>query len=270
MTLHDGAVGMPANATRSRTLGYDGQGDGSNALLRRLAPDDHARLRPHLTRVSLSVGDLIATAGEPIETVCFLEAGIAGFLDVLSDGRRLAIGLVGREGFVGWPLLMGNDRWPYDVRLRAAPATALRVDAKCVKELVTESAEARDLLLRYAGVFMAQMGRTIVSNLIHPVGRRTARWLLLYNDRLDGDEIAITHEELGAMLGVRRSSVTDALHLLEGEGLIHSLRGRVVIRNRGLLEQWASEAYGYAEAEYERLIAATPGVSTPGTPAPRG
>ena len=106
---------------------------------------------------------------------------------------------------------------------------------------------------------MAQMGRTIVSNLIHPVGRRTARWILLYHDRLDGDEIAITHEELGVMLGVRRSSVTDALHLLEGEGLIRSLRGRVVVRDRVLLEQWATDAYGYAEAEYQRLVVAHAG-----------
>lgn len=225
-----------------------------NAILRRLPPEDYAQLRPHLTGTPLAVGDTIATAGEDIDVVCFLEGGVAGFLDVLGDGRRLAIGLVGREGFVGWPLLMGNDRWPYDVQLRASPTTALRVDARQVEALVASSSATRDLLLRFAGVFMAQMSRTIVSNLIHPVERRTARWLLLYHDRLDGDEIALTHEELGAMLGVRRSSVTDALHVLEGENLIHSLRGRVVIRDRQRLQLCASEAYGYAEAEYDRLI----------------
>ena len=228
-----------------------------NALLRCMPPEDYARLRPDLTRTPLAIDDVIAAAGEDIEVVCFLEGGVAGFLDVLGDGRRLAIGVAGREGFVGWPALMGNDRWPCDVQLRAAPTTALRVDAQCIRALVATSSAVRDLLLRYAAVFMAQMSRTIVSNLIHPVERRTARWLLLYHDRLDGDEIALTHEELGAMLGVRRSSVTDALHVLEGESLIRSLRGRVVIRDRPRLQLWASEAYGYAEAEYERLITTT-------------
>lgn len=226
-----------------------------NALLRRLPPDDYARLRPHLTRVTLEVEDVIADAGEPIGAVCFLEGGVAGFLDVLSDGRRIAVGLVGRDGFVGWPLLMGNDRWPYDARLRATRTTALRVDAGRISDLVASSSASRDLLLRYAGVFMAQMGRTIVSNLIHPVERRAARWLLLYHDRVDGDEIALTHEELGVMLGVRRTSVTDAFHLLEGRGLIRCRRGRVLIRDRAGLEHWAGDAYGSAEAEYERLIA---------------
>ena len=234
------------------------QGETANRLLQNLAPADYALLRPHLRRVSLRVGEQIAGAGESITTVCFLEGGVAGFLDVLSDGRRLCVGLVGRDGFVGWPLLMGEDRWPYDVQLRVTHATALAADATRIRQLVAERPKARDLLLRYAGVFMAQMGRTIVSNLIHPIGRRTARWLLLYHDRLDGDEIAITHEELGVMLGVRRSSVTDALHHLEGEGLIRSLRGRVIVRDRQLLEHWASEAYSLAEAQHRHIIAASP------------
>ena len=226
-----------------------------NALLRRMPAADYERLRPHLSRTSVACGDVVAVAGEPVGVVCFLEGGVAGFLDVLRDGRRVAVGVVGRDGFVGWPLLMGNDRWPYDVQLRAAGTTAIRVDAQRVAELVASSPASRDLLLRFAGVFMAQMGRTIVSNLINSVDRRAARWLLLYHDRLDGDEIALTHEELGAMLGVRRASVTDALHVLEGEALIRGHRGRVVIRDRAGLEAWASDAYGYAEAEYERLIA---------------
>ena len=141
-----------------------------------------------------------------------------------------------------------------DLQLRGVRTSALRVDAGRVAELVASSPGARDLLLRFAGVFMAQMGRTIVSNLIHSVDRRAARWLLLYRDRLDSDDITLTHEELGAMLGVHRPRITDALHLLEGEGLIKGHRGRVVIRDRARLQQWASEAYGYAEAEYDRLI----------------
>ena len=230
------------------------QGSVANTLLRRLSPEDFGRLRPHLTRVELKVGDTVARSGDPIREVCFLEGGLAGFLDVLSDNRRIAVGVVGREGFVGWPILLGDDRWSYDVTLRAASTTALRVDAGALKFVLQASPAARDLLLRFVGTFISQMGRTIVSNLIHPVDRRTARWLLLYHDRLAGDEIALTHEELGAMLGVRRSSVTDALHALEGRGLLRGLRGRVLIQDREGLEALAGEGYGPAEAHYRRLI----------------
>ena len=225
-----------------------------NILLRRLPPEDYRRLQPHLKRVRLGVDEFIARAGAAIDNVCFLEGGIAGFLDVLGDGRKIAVGVVGREGFVGWPLLLGDDRWPYDVVIRAAAAGALKVEAAAFDSIIEMSPACRKLLLRFSGAFTSQMGRTIVSNLIHPVDRRTARWLLLYHDRLDGDEIALTHEELGAMLGVRRSSVTDALHALEGRGLLRGLRGRVVIQDRAGLELLAGEGYGPAEAHYARLV----------------
>ena len=226
----------------------------NNQLLARLTPADFARLAPHLERRSLTPDAYLARAGEPIGKVCFPEGAVAGFLDVLSDGRRLAVGLVGREGFVGWPLLMGDDRSPYDVVVRAETATALQVDARRLLEATAESPALRDLLLRFVGAFTAQMGRTIVSNLIHPVERRAARWLLLYHDRLRGDEIAITHAELSAMLGVRRASVTDALHILEGERAITGVRGKVIVRDRERLQSLAEETYGHAEAEYRRLI----------------
>ena len=202
----------------------------------------------------LEPGDELAAAGEPIEAACFMEGAVAGFLDVLGDGRRVTIGLVGREGCIGWPLLMGYDRWPYDVRVVAEAATALRVDASRLRAVANRSAGLHALMLRFAGTFVAQMGRTIVSNSIHSTERRTARWILLYQDRVRSEEIVITHEELGFMLGVRRSSVTDALHFLEGDGAIRSLRGRVVVRDRARLEELAAETYGFAEAEYRRLI----------------
>ncbi len=228
--------------------------DAGNQLLRRLRPQDFALLAPHLERVPLRPGHRLARAGEPIGRVCFPEGAVAGFLDVLSDGRKLAVGVVGREGFVGWPALMGDDRWPYEVVVRAEEATALQLDASKLMSAAEASASLRELLLRFAAAFTAQMGRTIVSNLIHSVERRAARWLLLYHDRIRGDEIAITHAELSAMLGVRRASVTDALHLLEGERAITGVRGKVIVRDRARLQSLAEETYGHAEAQYRRLI----------------
>ena len=231
-----------------------GQAQVGNLLLRRLEEADFLRLAPYMERVPLELGAGLAKAGEEIETVCFPEGAVAGFLDVLGDGRRLTVGLVGKEGFVGWPMLMGDDRWPYDVTVTAETSTALRLEARHMRKAVDESAALRDLLLRYMATFMTQMGRTIVSNLIHSVERRTARWILLYQDRVCGEEIVLTHEELGVMLGVRRASITDALHYLEGERAIMSVRGRVIVRDRARLEALTEETYGYAEAEYQRLL----------------
>lgn len=149
---------------------------------------------------------------------------------------------------------MGNRRWPHEVVSRAEDSTALRIDADRLLFALEASSTLRDLLLRFASTFEAQLSRTIASNLLHPVERRTARWILLYHDRVESDGIALTHNGLGIMLGVRRASITDALHQLEGQGAIRSLRGRVLVRDRALLEALAGETYGFAEGEYERLI----------------
>lgn len=228
-----------------------------NLLLGRLSAADYALLRPGLRRVPILSGDRLGERGAAIERVCFPESGIAGFLDMLGDGRRVAIGLLGREGFAGWPALMGNDVWPHEVVARGPDATALAIDAMDLQAALDASDTLRWLLLRYASSFVTQMAGTLTSNLIQTVEERTARWLLMYHDRIDGDELVITHDELGAMLGVRRSSITDAMHQLEGCGSIRGGRGRLLIRDRTALVALAGDTYGRAEDEYERLVAAT-------------
>jgi CRP-like cAMP-binding protein len=225
-----------------------------NRLLSGLSPEDLALLTPHLTRVSFAVGDFITRAGAPIESVCFLEQGIAGVLDSLDDDRRYAVGLLGAEGYIGWPLLMGDDRSPYDVTMRAEQGQALRIPADALMSAVDQSPTLRLTLLRFAHVFMLQMGRTIVSSLAHSIERRMARWILLYHDRVQADEICMTHEEFRLMLGVRRSSVTDALHRLEEEQAIRAVRAKVLVHDRTKLMTLAGDTYGQPEQEYARLL----------------
>jgi CRP-like cAMP-binding protein len=136
-----------------------------------------------------------------------------------------------------------------------AAGSALCISADALLEKCRERPKLNSLLLLYVQSFVTQMGGTITSNLHDRLERRLARWLLMNHDRLDGDDIVLTHEQLGVMLGCRRATVTDALHVLEGEQLIYSLRGRVIIRDRCNLVAFAGGAYGMAEAAYGRLIA---------------
>ncbi|HEY5338099.1 MAG TPA: helix-turn-helix domain-containing protein, partial [Rhizomicrobium sp.] len=86
--------------------------------------------------------------------------------------------------------------------------------------------------------------------------QRLARWILMANDRLPGDDIPVTHEFLGIMLGVRRAGVTDALGALVRRRLIRQGGlGLFVIVNREGLEKIAGRFYGVAEREYKRIMA---------------
>ena len=102
--------------------------------------------------------------------------------------------------------------------------------------------------------FMIQVGQTALANGSHTLEQRLARWLLMYHDRVDGDEVFTTHEFLSLMLGVRRAGVTDALKILEDRGMISTKRGRVTVLDRMGLDGVAGDSYGVPEAEYARLI----------------
>ncbi|KQN72074.1 Crp/Fnr family transcriptional regulator [Sphingomonas sp. Leaf62] len=254
MSLQHDHAGVSNRATTSPA----GRRMSANLFLAQLNDADFALLSPHLERVSIAVGDVIIPAGGRIEHLYFLDAGIAALLDAIEGERLHAVGLIGNEGYLGWPVLLGDDRSPYATILRAEPGTALRIPVERVTEAADQSETLRRALLRFIEVFMIQMGRTVVSALGHPVERRLARWILLYHDRVRGDEIAMTHEEFRIMLGVRRSSITDALHRLEEAHAIRSVRGRVIVRERDKLLALAADTYGSAEAAYDRLVRVGP------------
>jgi CRP-like cAMP-binding protein len=235
----------------------------ANLLLQAMSDGDFALIEPHLERVPLRADHVICPANQPIREFCFLEGGVASFHDILSDGSRVGLGIIGYEGLTGWPALLGTEISPHEATVAIARGTALRLPVGRLHEARARSADLNDLLLRFVHAFIRQMGRTIVSNLTDPIERRLSRWLLMNQDRLQTDDIELTHKQIGVMLGVRRASVTDAVHLLEGQGLIKSTRGHILIRDREGLERLTGESYGAAEAEYSRLIAAFPQGAAP-------
>jgi len=229
-----------------------------NLLLKSISEEDFALLAPHLKRVHLDVDEVLAHPEQPIETVCFPEKGIVTISDILANGSRIGIGHTGYDGFVGWPVLLGSPRSPHEMRFTAVGGTGIHISPADLLGACSASQTLRDQLLRFVQAFVVQLSRTIVSSLTQSVETRLCRWTLMAHDRIDGDEIKVTHEEIAVMLAVRRASVTDALHILEGEGLIRCRRGRVTVRDREGLLRHAGETYGLFEAEYSRLIAPFP------------
>ncbi len=234
---------VPTQQTRSR-----------NTLIRALSADGHAALGPHLHRVELQGGERIATGGTAIESVWFPESAVASCMEVLGKTCAVEIGMVGYEGLVGWPLLLETDASMHDVAVHVG-GTALRAEARAFASVCARVPAVAALFRRYVANLTVQIGRTAMSNLRDPVERRLSRWLLMCHDRLDGDEIDLTHKNIATTLGVRRASVTDGLHNLEGEHVISNRRGHIVISDRRKLERLAGESYGHAEAHYTRTIA---------------
>lgn len=220
--------------------------------------DDFTLLAPHLDRVTVRVDEVLAVPGQPIKSVFFPEAGIVTLSEPLDDGSRIGVAHTGYEGLVNWPILLGSDLAAHETRMTAVGGTALRISTGDLLAACRVSKTLQDLLLRFVRAFTVQLSYTVVSSLTQSVETRLCRWTLMAHDRIEGDEIEVTHQEIAVMLAVRRASVTDALHMLESEGLIRAHRGRVRIQDRGGLRRRASSTYGLAEAEYSRLLAPFP------------
>lgn len=229
-------------------------GFGRNGLLAVLAPDDLARLRPHLEPVSLRLGEVPFEPGQPITHVLFPEAGIISILAVAPGGRRrIEAGMIGREGMAGLSVVLGLEAGPYGTVVQA-DMRGWRLRSDELRRAIADSPALHGVLLRYVQAFMAQTAHTLLANTCHRLSERLVRWLLMAHDRLDGNVLPLTQRFLSRMLGANRPGVTLAVRTLENAGLIGSARGRITVLDRAGLEAAAGGCYGAPEAEYARLF----------------
>jgi CRP-like cAMP-binding protein len=223
-----------------------------NKILLKLSPADFQRLEPHLTLVDLPFRKSLETRNRSVDYVYFIHAGFASVVAGSQNLRNSEVGMIGFEGVTGLAVLLGSDRASHETYMQLA-GYGSRIAADHLRAAMDESAALRLTLLRYAYAFLTQATYTALSNGRSKLEERLARWLLMAQDRSNGDLI-LTHELLALMLGVRRPGVTTALSLLEDKGLITPRRGAIAINDREGLKRAANGAYGAPEAEWQRLF----------------
>ncbi|MCE4225007.1 Crp/Fnr family transcriptional regulator [Methylobacterium sp. C25] len=226
-----------------------------NRLLSILDPDDLALLVPALEQVPLALNQVLIAANEPIGHAYFIEDGLISLV-AATDRRetgRIEVGIVGYEGFVGVPLVLGADQSPH-MGLVQGEGHGLRIAAADLQIAMHRSPSLRGVLGRFVQSLIVQVGQTVYANADLDIEGRLARWILMSQDRLQTDDLPLTHVFLSLMLGVRRPSVTMATQTLEEAGMIKARRGHIVVRDRDKLGALVGDTYGLAEAEYERLL----------------
>ena len=218
-----------------------------------MSPATLERITPHLEFIELQRGFRLSEPNEEADYAYFPEIGIASIVAQSPEGQQAEIGIFGRDGMSSVAPIMAAATDPYSTFMQVE-GNGYRIAAPRLKELLVSDPDLHVLLTRYAHVLSVQTAFTSLSNAVHHIDERLARWILMCHDRTDNDEISLTHEFLSIMLAVRRPSVTTALHVLEGRKLIFSERGVIIVRNRAALQVFARDAYGASEKEYERLL----------------
>jgi len=230
-----------------------------NELLSMLPPAELGQLRPLLTRVQLVNGQTLHEAGERIEQVFFVEQGFVSMVaDAAGSSPGTEVGLIGREGMVGLPVLLDPQAVSFNRAMVQMPGTAHRLAARALRDNACALPVLWRLLLQALEVSMAQVAQTAACNSQHTIAHRLARWLLMAHDRVDGDELAMTQDFLAKMLAVRRAGVAGALALLQTAGVISQRRGRILVCDRAGLEAAACGCYGRVQAFTATMAARNP------------
>ena len=224
-----------------------------NLLLAALSSEDRTRLLGNTAAIDLSLSETLNESGDRIHHVYF---PIDGFVSLITPGTvrtQLEIGLVGNEGMLGVPLLLGINVSPLRALVQGA-GRAWRIDTAHFLRVIESHASIRTALNRYLYVFLAQLMQTAICTRFHLVEARLARWLLMTRDRAHSNQFHVTHEFLACMLGVRRVGVTSAASALQRRKLIRYQRGDIAVLDVRGLERAACPCYAIDQKIYARVL----------------
>jgi CRP-like cAMP-binding protein len=224
-----------------------------NSLLAALPDPEWQRWLPLLEHVEMPLSQVLYEPGATLTHVYFPTTSIVSLLYVMEDGASAEIAVVGNEGLVGVSLFMGGESTSSRAVVQSA-GHGFRLKAQFMKDEFERGGPVPHLLLRYTQALITQMSQTAVCNRHHTLDQQLCRWLLLSLDRLQANELTMTHELIANMLGVRREGVTEAALELQHAGLITYARGRILVLDRAGLEKRTCECYAVVKKEYDRLL----------------
>ncbi|HEY7616071.1 MAG TPA: Crp/Fnr family transcriptional regulator [Terriglobales bacterium] len=213
-----------------------------NEILLGLPGEECDSVFSKLQLVQMRTHDVMHETGGPITHGYFVNTGLASILSLMADGKSVEVGLVGKEGFAGLPLVVGLRTSPNRV-VTQVEGTAFKVSAAHLAEVLRRCPQLERRLNRYSQDLAMQATQVAACNRLHEVHERLARWLLMSQDRIGTAVVPLTQEFLAHMLGTRRASVTVAAGILQKAGLINYTRGEVKIISRRNLEDAACECY---------------------------
>jgi CRP-like cAMP-binding protein len=219
-----------------------GQVSIENSLLAALPRKEYRLLLAGLQPVTLTFGKVLYEPGETIRHVFFPGDSLVSLLTLADGHLALEVGLIGREGMVGIPLVLGHNVSSVRALVQGS-GTAMRMASTHFLKIFRLNLPLQRELYRYTHTLMAQISQTAACNRFHVVEKRLARWLLMTHDRVKSDQFRMTQEFLGHMLGVRRVGVTNSAQALQKRNLIRYSRGDITILDRSGLEAAACECY---------------------------
>jgi CRP-like cAMP-binding protein len=224
-----------------------------NLILAALPEGEREALLALMHPVTLVRGELLYEQDALVHDAYFFTSGAASLLILMENGSALEPAIIGREGMLGFPIGLGENRsrWRSVIQIEGEALVIPRSD---LSRQLRVGGDLPALLTHYAGLLITFVAQSAACAQFHSLEQRTARWLLLMHDRARGDDFAITQEYLAFMLGAHRPSETLALHALSERGILGLRRGHIRILDRAALLAETCECYARVQIQYAESV----------------
>jgi CRP-like cAMP-binding protein len=226
-----------------------------NRLLAILAPEVLQALTPHFKIREYAQGTVLAVSGDPVIEVYFPYSGIVSLVVELKEGDMVEAAMVGRDGVVNAASAL-DGRVSLNKAIVQMSAFVAAIPVPIIVTIADQYRDFRSLLIRHEQVLLAQSQQSGACNASHMVEARLSRWLLRTRDLAQSDDLPITQEFLGQMLGVQRTSISIVAGALQKAGLIRYRRGHIKILDVDGLKDAACECYETVRAHYDQMLTA--------------
>jgi len=226
-----------------------------NGLIAALNSGDRALFSSAARFVKLTTGTILY---EPADMVgaAYLPLGdaVASLHVLVEDGWSVEIAMIGREGAVGG--IVSRGRLPAYARSCVMHGGYFaRIESAALETLKASSPAINSLLSRYADCLLAQIFQSVACNAVHDLEQRAAKWLTAAVDRTGTNQVTMTQEHFGSLLGIARSYASRLIQRFKAEGLVQTRRGALVVTDADGLRRRACGCNDLVRAHFEHVLA---------------
>ncbi|AOF87111.1 crp-like helix-turn-helix domain protein [Hydrogenophaga sp. RAC07] len=224
-----------------------------NQLLGALDNDVRQRLARAMSPVDLKLGHVVCEAGGTLEHAYFPQGAVLSLLTVMEDGSAIETANIGREGAFGIFAAM-YTRISFNRSVVQLAGPIIRCSISALEQEFSNSSKVQNLFVSYSETLLSQTQQTVGCNTLHTVEERMCRWLLMMDDRVEGEVMAYTQQFLSELMGANRTTVSLAAQGMQDKGLIAYRRGNMQVKDRAGMEKASCECYAIVRRRFDSFL----------------
>lgn len=213
-----------------------------NHLIAALNKDEHNHVLSLSEIVQLAAGTVLYEDDQELARVYFPLTCVLSSICIFKSGHSAEMATIGCEGMLSVTAVLGTMR-VIGRNIVQVPGACMVMSINAFRQAQEALPTFREVVNAYAHALLGQVMQTVACNALHSGEQRCAKWLLMTDERANGEPFQLKQEFLAAMLGVNRITVSGIANSLQQAGLIRYSRGTISVLHRAGLEEVSCDCY---------------------------